>query len=132
MWTGFVLFLHLIVSMAKLAGPGGTRGLLAEMLLLKHQLMVLNRPRRRAPHLTTSDRFIFGLTCLFVTPARIAKNAVVLSTASLFKFHDALKKRKYCFQPKDTASLDPKAQARSLSTPLLKSRPATHGLGAQE
>ena len=32
MRTVFVLFVHLIVSVAKLVGPGGTRGLLAESL----------------------------------------------------------------------------------------------------
>jgi transposase InsO family protein len=85
----------LIASVAKLLGPGGTRGLLAETLAVKHQLLIANRSRRRAPNLTTLDRFILGLLSLFVRPTRMAKVAVVLSTATLFKFHDALKKRKY-------------------------------------
>ena len=63
MRVALVLFVHLIVTMAKLLRPSGTRGLLAEMLLLKHQLMVLNRPRQRAPNLTTWDRFLLGLAC---------------------------------------------------------------------
>ncbi len=61
MRLGLLLLIHLIVSMVKLVGPGGTRGLLAEMMLLKHQLIVLNRPRRRAPNLTTLDRCFLGL-----------------------------------------------------------------------
>jgi len=95
MRIAFVLFFHLIVAAAKLLGPGGTRGLLAEMLVLKHQLIVLNRPRQRAPNLTTWDRVLLGLACFFVKPGRIGKVAVVVSIATLFKFHDALKKRKY-------------------------------------
>ena len=95
MKTGVILLFHLIVTVAKLLGPGGTRGLLAEMLLLKHQLMVINRPRQRAPNLTTWDRFLLGFASLFVRPGRLGKIAVVISTATLFKFHEALKKRKY-------------------------------------
>ena len=48
MRTFLVLCLHLMVSVAQLVGPGGTRGLLAETLLLKHQLLVINRARRKA------------------------------------------------------------------------------------
>ena len=39
-----------------LCGPGGVRAVIAEHLLLKQQLLVLHRPRQRAPHLTASDR----------------------------------------------------------------------------
>ena len=90
-----ILFIHLLVSIAKLLGPGGAKGLLAETLLVKHQLIVLNRPHKRAPNLTVWDRLVFGLCCFFIAPGRVARNAVSISTASLFKFHDALKKRKY-------------------------------------
>src|SRR3984957_7524516 len=34
-----VLFIHLIASLARLLGPGGARSLVAESLLLKHQLL---------------------------------------------------------------------------------------------
>ncbi len=95
MRVALLLFVHLLVNVAKLVGPGGSKGLLAETLLVKHQLIVLNRSRRRAPNLTTWDRFLFGLTGFFMTPARIAKNTVVVSTATLFRFHQALVKRKY-------------------------------------
>ncbi len=95
MRVAFLLFVHLLVNVAKLFGPGGSKGLLAETLLVKHQLIVLNRSRRRAPNLTTWDRFLFGLTCFFMTQARVAKNTVVVSTATLFKYHQALVKRKY-------------------------------------
>src|ERR1700733_7640964 len=44
-----VLFIHLIASLARLLRPGGARSLVAESLLLKHQLLILNRSRQRAP-----------------------------------------------------------------------------------
>jgi hypothetical protein len=57
-----VLFIHLVVTIARLLGPGGTRSVVAESLLVKHQLMILNRSRTRAPDLRSSDRFIVGFT----------------------------------------------------------------------
>lgn len=90
-----LLLVHLVVTLARLLGPGGVRSVVAESLLLKHQLIVSNRSRKRAPNLKTSDRFVLGLLSLFVNPARLAKVAAVVSLATLFLFHTALKKRKY-------------------------------------
>jgi hypothetical protein len=38
-----ILFIHLLTTIAKLMRPGGGRSVVAESLLLKHQLVVLNR-----------------------------------------------------------------------------------------
>jgi hypothetical protein len=35
-----VLFIHFITTLARLLGPGGVRSLVAESLLLKHQLLI--------------------------------------------------------------------------------------------
>jgi transposase InsO family protein len=90
-----LLVVHLIVTMAKLTRPGGARTVVAESLLLKHQLIICNRSRRRAPNLTAPDRFVLGLAALFVCHRRIAKLAAILKPATLFKFRDALVDRKY-------------------------------------
>ena len=66
-----LLAIHLLVTVAKLLLPGGVRALAAESLLLKHQLVISNRCRQRAPNLTTLDRFALGLATQFVSP-RIA------------------------------------------------------------
>jgi putative transposase len=95
MRIAFVLLVHLIASLIKLIGPGGTRGLLAESLAVKHQLLIMSRSRRRAPNLTPTDRALLGLWSLVIRPDRLGKIAVVVSIATLFKFHEALKKRKY-------------------------------------
>ena len=44
-----ILFFHLIVTVVRLARPGGLRSVVAESLLVKHQLRILNRGRKRAP-----------------------------------------------------------------------------------
>ena len=46
----FLLFVSFLTSLAKLLGPGGTKTLLAENLLLKQQLLMLTRSRQRAPN----------------------------------------------------------------------------------
>ena len=55
-----VLLIHFIATLARLLGPGGARSLVAESLLLKHQLLILNRSRQRAPNLSASDRIFAG------------------------------------------------------------------------
>jgi hypothetical protein len=51
-----VLVIHLIATLARLLGPGGVRSLVAESLLLKHQLLIVNRSRQRSPNLSARDR----------------------------------------------------------------------------
>ena len=89
-----LLAVHLIVTLAKLVRPGGIRRVIAESLLLKHQLILSGRSRRRAPPLTTVDRFVFSLTTIFVSPRRVEKLAAILKPATLLRFHKALVNRK--------------------------------------
>ena len=46
-----VLFLHLLATVARLVGPGGASSVIAESVLVKHQLLILNRSRNRSPNL---------------------------------------------------------------------------------
>jgi hypothetical protein len=61
-----ILAIHLLVTFAKLLRPGGVRAVATESLLLKHQLLISNRSRQRAPNLTTLDRCVLGLTTRFI------------------------------------------------------------------
>jgi putative transposase len=67
----------------------------AESLLLKQQLVISSRARRRAPNLNSFDRFVFGLGSRFVPASLIHKLAIILKPRTLFRFHEALKRRKY-------------------------------------
>src|SRR5450631_1385781 len=87
--------LHLVVMTAKLCGPGGVRAVIAENLLLKRQLIVLRRARRRAPNLTLRDRLLCGLASLFLSPGRIRKVAIAVRPSTLLAFHQALVRCKY-------------------------------------
>ena len=90
-----ILAVHLLATIAKLVRPGGVRAVVAESLVLKHQVLISRRARRRAPNLNSFDRFLLGLGSLFVPPRRLPKLAVILKPRTLFRFHEALKKRKY-------------------------------------
>ena len=81
-----ILFVHVIVTMARLAKPGGLRSVVAESVLVRHQLLVLNRGRKRAPNLGTGDRIIAGLCTLFMPPARVLRSAIVVKPATLLNF----------------------------------------------
>ena len=90
-----VLLIHLVAVLARLAGPGGVRALVAENLLIKQQLLVLSRSRRRAPNLTSVERFVLGLCTLLVRPGRLRTVAAGVSTSTLLKLHQCLVRRKY-------------------------------------
>jgi len=85
-----------MVTCVKLLRPGGVRAVAAESLLLKHQILISNRSRQRAPNLTTLDRVVLGLTTLLVSPRRMPKLGALIRPATLFKLHKALVDRKYC------------------------------------
>ena len=73
-----VLFLHLLTTAARLAGPGGARSVVAESLLVKQQLLILNRSRKRSPRLRLSDRIIAGFCALLMRSRRLLRSAIVL------------------------------------------------------
>ena len=66
----FILIAHLLVTLAKLARPGGLGAVAAESLAVKHQLLIMKRAQRRAPKLTSWDRLVLGVCALFVSPKR--------------------------------------------------------------
>src|ERR1700726_4743643 len=101
-----ILFVHLIVTAVRLARPGGVRSVVAESVLVKHQLLILNRSRKRAPHLRVSDRVVAGLCTLPIRPIRLAHSAVVLKPSTLLHFHRVLKKWTYrlLFSPRSQQS----------------------------
>jgi putative transposase len=82
-----ILLAHLLTTIAKLLGPGGAKGIVADSLLMKEQLRMMNRARRRAPSLSALDRSLFGFWSLFLNPRRIRRAAVILRAATLLKFH---------------------------------------------
>ena len=90
-----LLFLHLLATVVRLAGPGGARSVVAESVLVKHQLLILNRSRKRSPRLRLSDRMVAGLCAVLMRPRRLIRSAIVLKPSTLLSLHRALTRRKY-------------------------------------
>jgi len=91
----FVLLGHLLVTLARLASPGGLRSVVAESLAVKHQLLIMRRSQRRAPNLTSWDRLMLGCCTLWVSPKRLRKMGVIPKASTLLRLHQALVKRKF-------------------------------------
>ena len=90
-----VLFIHFIATLARLLRPGGARSIVAESVLLKHQLLILNRSRQRAPNLSASDRILAGWLRLWLRPTRLLRSAIVLKPSTLLGLHQAMGKQQY-------------------------------------
>ena len=85
-----LLLIHLLAVLARLAGPVGVRGLVAENVLLKQRLLILGRTRRRGPNLSSAERFVLGLCTLLVSPGRWPKLAVGVRPSTLLELRKCL------------------------------------------
>src|SRR5215467_14221736 len=90
-----VILIHSIVTVVRLMKPGGLRAIFAESALTRHQILILNRSRKRAPNRRVSDRMIAGLCTLLMHPSRRLRCGMVLKPSTLLHFHHVLTKRKY-------------------------------------
>jgi transposase InsO family protein len=111
-----VLFIHFITTLARLLGPGGVRSVVAESLLVKHQLLIVNRSRQRAPNLSASDRVLAGWLALWVRPSRLLRSAIVLKPSTLIGLHQTICKQKYrmLFSPNRRRKPGPKGPSAEL------------------
>jgi putative transposase len=112
----FILIARLLVTLAKLARPGGLGAVAAESLAVKQQLLIMKRARRRTPNLTSWDRLVLGVCALLVSPKRLSKVAVILKPSTLLRFHHALVKGKYSllYSPRKRRRAGPKGPSREL------------------
>ena len=69
--------------------------MVTESVLVKQQLLILNRSRKRSPNLRFSDRLVAGVCALLMRPRRLIRSAVVLKPSTLLSLHRALTQRKY-------------------------------------
>jgi putative transposase len=108
--------LDVVCLLFRLIRPGGVQGLIAEVFLLRQQLLVLKREKPKCPPLTTADRLIMGLCTLFMTPKRIGNSAIAIAASTLLDFHRALVSRKYSrlFSKKSRSKPGPKGPSREL------------------
>jgi len=126
-----IVFVHLIVTLARLATPGGLRSVVAESVLIRHQLLILNRGRKRAPNLRFTDRIIVALCTVFMRPARVVRSAIVLKPSTLLHLHSVLRKRKYrmLFSPRQCRRPGPKGPNKDLIEAVVATKRRNPGWG---
>lgn len=118
-----VLFIwHLIAAFAKLCRLGGYRELVAENAALRHQLLIVSRSQKRAPKLTSADRFLFGLCSLWTTKNQQTKIAIIIKPSTLLRFHKALVNKKYSslFSSAHKRKPGPKGPSQELINAILE------------
>ena len=116
----------------RLAKPGGFRSVVAEPVLIRHQLLILSRGRKRAPNLHGCDRLIGGLCTLFIGRTRILRSAIVLKPSTLLSLHRLLTKRKYrlLFSPRRPRRPGPKGPGRELVDAVVEVEESGLGLSS--
>ena len=114
-----LLFIHVVTTVMRVIQPGGVRAVIAESVLTKQQLLILNRPRRRAPRLRILDRLIAGFCSLWIRPKRHRRLAIAFKPSTFLNFHRAMVQRKYrvLFSPKQRRKPGPKGPTADLIRP---------------
>jgi transposase InsO family protein len=92
--------MHVLITVVR---QGGRRPLAAEMIALRIQLIAVQRKQRRAPNLTKWERLWLAVCGGLISKHRLRKISIIVSPATLLKFHRALVNRKYSFLYSNTA-----------------------------
>ena len=128
-----MLFIHLLVTIARLIGPGGVRSVVAESLLVKNQLLIINRSRARAPDLRPTDRVIVGLRTILMHLTRLLRSAIVFKPSTILRCYRALVKRKYrlLFTPKNRGKPGPRGPSPELVSAIVQMKRRNPSFGYQ-
>lgn len=91
----FIAITSILYCMLKLARPNGLVQLASEMIVLRTQLLTVRKKRKKAPPLTLGVRLTLAMAAHFIPERRLRRAAVVVSPATILKFHRYLVRRKY-------------------------------------
>jgi len=118
----FILIFYLLRTLLILLKSGGVKALMAENIMLRNQLIVVNRHRKRAPNLSLWDRLTFAFLAVLIYPKRWARTAIIIKPSMLIKFHKALIRRKYraLFSNKSKRKPGPAGPSQELINAILE------------
>ena len=118
----FLIFAHILATISKLLRPGGAKALVFENLLLKQQLLIINRSRLRAPNLAPLDRLFLGFLVTHLGPRRTVRSSITIKPSTILGFHQALKMRKYrlLYSSKRRSKPGPKCPSQELIQLILE------------
>jgi len=129
----FVLTFYFLRTLLILLKPGGAKALMAENIMLRNQLILVNRYRKKAPNLSLWDRLCFAFLTAIVYPKRLARVAIIIKPSMLIKFHKALIKRKYrlLFSNKSKNKPGPKGPSQELINAILEMKKCNPRFGCR-
>lgn len=88
--------LYIIFSLLfKVLKTGGVSSIVAENIILKQQLIILSRNRKRCPDLLNGDRLIFGFLSRYINIKRLIRLAILIKPITLIKLHKIFVSKKY-------------------------------------
>ncbi len=118
----FIMTFYFLRTLLVFIKPGGGKALMAENIMLRKQLIVINRRRKRAPNISLWDRLGFAFLTAIVCPKRLARTAIIIKPSMLIKFHKALIKRKYraLFSNKSKRNPGPVGPSQDLINAILE------------
>ena len=91
----FILTFHFLRALLVVIKPGGVKSIVAENVMLRHQLIIIGRSRKRSPNISVWDRLKLAFITAIIKPSSLFKNAIIIKPSVLIKFHKALVKKKY-------------------------------------
>ena len=90
----FITFATVISVLLQLLRSGGVYALASEMVILRTQLIALQRCRPRSPKLSPIQRLILACAAHFVPARRLRRVSIIIKPATILKFHRYLVNKK--------------------------------------
>ncbi len=127
------LVYYFFIALLAVSKTGGVKSLMAENMLLRQQLITLNRSRKRAPKLTIMERLSFAFLTGLIHPHRLKNIGIIIKPSTLFKLHKALIKRKYrlLFSNKSAKKPGPKGPSQELIDAIIAMKQRNPRYGCQ-
>jgi len=118
----FILTFYFLRTLLILLKPGGAKTLVAENIMLRNQLILISRRRKRAPNLSVWVSLSFAFLTALVYPKRLVRSAIIIKPSMLIKLHKALIKRKYraLFSRKSKRKPGPAGPSQELINAILE------------
>jgi hypothetical protein len=116
-----------LVMVARVAGLGSARSVVAESLLVARQLRIFDRSRKRACNLP-SDRVVAGSFVPLMRPGRVIRSMIVLQPSTPLSFIEPWKYRRLFPSKGMMTKLGPKEASPEVRLPWLLHLPCAAAL----
>ncbi|MDA7645382.1 integrase core domain-containing protein [bacterium] len=116
------LLAQFLRCIALLCRKDGFKAVVAQNLLLKQQLIALNRGRKRAPSISPLHRIWLAFFLMFLSARRLQQTAVAFRPSTFLRFKEFLVRQKYkfLFSSGKQSKPGPKGPSREITTAVIE------------